>query len=218
MKIPLFVPESVPAFHVLELFRKNRVHLALVIDEHGSIQGTITLTDVLESIVGDVPADDSEEDEHRIVRRSLRTWLVDGLLPVDEFLGTFELEPDDFFGRKRCPLRDNGRLHDDPPRRGSLSRRPATVAQHQFPSHQNERTEGRTHSCRVQCRNGRFYKPKTGRHMIADGTQAPDFTLPDQEGGMIALSSFRGRKVLIVFIRGMTLRYAPRSSATTETM
>jgi len=38
--------------------------------------------------------------------------------------------------------------------------------------------------------------------MIADGTQAPDFTLPDQEGGMIALSSFRGRKVLIVFYPG----------------
>jgi putative hemolysin len=108
MKIPLFVPESVPAFHVLELFRKNRVHLALVIDEHGSIQGTITLTDVLESIVGDVPADDSEEDEHRIVRRSLRTWLVDGLLPVDEFLGTFELEPDDFSEEKDAPYETMG--------------------------------------------------------------------------------------------------------------
>jgi len=39
-------------FMYWKLFRKNRVHLALVIDEHGSIQGTITLTDVLESIVG----------------------------------------------------------------------------------------------------------------------------------------------------------------------
>jgi len=103
MKTPLFVPESVPAFHVLELFRKNRAHLALVIDEHGSIQGTITLTDVLESIVGEVPADDSEEDEHRIVRRSLRTWLVDGLVPVDEFLGAFELETDDFSEGKDAP-------------------------------------------------------------------------------------------------------------------
>ncbi|NQU46314.1 MAG: HlyC/CorC family transporter [Chlorobium sp.] len=103
MKTPLFVPESVPAFHVLELFKKNRAHLALVIDEHGSIQGTITLTDVLESIVGDVPADDSEEDKHRIVRRSQQTWLVDGLVPVDDFLGAFEHEPDDFSEEKDAP-------------------------------------------------------------------------------------------------------------------
>jgi putative hemolysin len=97
MKPPLFVPESVPAFHVLELFKKNRAHLALVIDEHGSVQGTITLTDVLESIVGDVPADDIESDQKRIVRRSERTWLVDGLLPVDEFLAAFNLDADKFF-------------------------------------------------------------------------------------------------------------------------
>lgn len=97
MMPPLFVPESVPAFHVLELFKKNRAHLALVIDEHGSVQGAITLTDVLESIVGDVPADDVEGDQKRIVRRSERTWLVDGMLPVDEFLAAFNLEADKFF-------------------------------------------------------------------------------------------------------------------------
>ncbi|UWX57381.1 hemolysin family protein [Chlorobaculum sp. MV4-Y] len=97
MKPPLFVPESVPAFHVLELFKKNRAQLALVIDEHGSVQGAITLTDVLESIVGDVPADDVEGDQKRIVRRSERTWLVDGMVPVDEFLAAFNLEADKFF-------------------------------------------------------------------------------------------------------------------------
>ena len=96
MKPPLFVPESVPAFKVLELFRKNRAHLALVIDEHGSVQGAITLTDVLESIVGDVPADDVEGDEKRIVRRSERTWLVDGMVPVDEFLSAFSLDASEF--------------------------------------------------------------------------------------------------------------------------
>ncbi|MGC8773965.1 MAG: hemolysin family protein [Chlorobaculum sp.] len=97
MKPPLFVPESVPAFHVLELFKKNRAHLALVIDEHGSVQGAITLTDVLESIVGDVPADDMEGDQKNIVRRSERTWLVDGMVPVDEFLTAFNLEAEKFF-------------------------------------------------------------------------------------------------------------------------
>jgi putative hemolysin len=108
MKPPLFVPESVPAFHVLELFRKNRVHMALVIDEHGSVEGTITLTDVLESIVGDVPADDLEREEKRILRRSNRTWIIDGLLPVDEFLSTFSLEADDFSGDKEAPYETMG--------------------------------------------------------------------------------------------------------------
>jgi putative hemolysin len=95
MKTPLFVPESIPAFQVLEVFRKNRAHLALVIDEHGSIQGAITLTDVLESIVGDVPADDLEVNR-KIVRRSQRTWIVDGMLPVDEFIDSFNLNQDTF--------------------------------------------------------------------------------------------------------------------------
>lgn len=97
MKPPLFVPESVPAFQVLELFRKNRSHLALVIDEHGSVQGAITLTDVLESIVGDVPADDPELGR-KIVRRSRRTWIVDGMLPVDEFASAFNLDIEAFRG------------------------------------------------------------------------------------------------------------------------
>jgi putative hemolysin len=95
MRTPLFVPESIPAFQVLDVFRKNRAHLALVIDEHGSVQGAITLTDVLESIVGEVPADDIEVSR-RIVRRSQRTWIVDGLVQVDEFASSFSLDLDSF--------------------------------------------------------------------------------------------------------------------------
>ena len=91
MKPPLFVPESVPAFQVLELFKENRAHLALVIDEQGFVQGAITLTDVLESIVGDIPADDLEGTK-KIVRRSQRTWIIDGLLPVDDFVAEFDLD------------------------------------------------------------------------------------------------------------------------------
>jgi putative hemolysin len=95
MKVPLFVPESIPAFQVLEVFRKNRAHMALVIDEHGSVQGAITLTDVLESIVGDLPTDDLEVSR-KIMRRSQRTWIVDGMLPVDEFVAAFNLNIDTF--------------------------------------------------------------------------------------------------------------------------
>lgn len=95
MRAPLFVPESIPAFQVLEVFRKNKAHMALVIDERGSVEGAITLTDVLEGIVGELPADDLVVSR-KIVRRSQRTWIVDGMLPVDDFAEAFHLDLEKF--------------------------------------------------------------------------------------------------------------------------
>ncbi|NTV47180.1 MAG: HlyC/CorC family transporter [Chlorobiales bacterium] len=96
---PAYVPESVPAFNTLEVFKKSREHLSLVIDEHGSIQGIVTLNDVLEAIVGDIPGGD-EPQEESIVRRADGSWLVDGMLPIDEFMA--------FFNLRRSPEEDNG--------------------------------------------------------------------------------------------------------------
>jgi putative hemolysin len=87
---PLIVPESMPALKVLELFRQSRVHTALVIDEFGGLQGLVTVLDILESIVGDIP-DEGEVVEPEIVQREDGSWLVDGRLPVDEFKGIFRL-------------------------------------------------------------------------------------------------------------------------------
>jgi putative hemolysin len=96
---PLIVPESMPALNVLELFRQSRVHTALVIDEFGGLQGLVTIFDILESIVGDIPGE-GEVVEPEVVRREDGSWLVDGKLPVDEFKELFRLSslPDESRG------------------------------------------------------------------------------------------------------------------------
>ena len=80
---PLFVVESMKAFRVLELFRKTRTGMALVIDEYGTIEGLVTLNDVMEAIVGDIPSAETVE-EPRVVQREDGSWFVDGMLPADE--------------------------------------------------------------------------------------------------------------------------------------
>ncbi len=81
---PLFVPETMRALKLLDLFRKQpRMHFAIVLDEFGDIQGVVTLNDLFESIVGDIPST-GEEPEPAAVQRDDGSWLIDGLMPVDE--------------------------------------------------------------------------------------------------------------------------------------
>lgn len=87
---PLFVPESMPALKVLEQFRESRVHTALIIDEFGGFQGLVTLFDILESIVGEIP-DAGDLSELEVIQREDGTWLVDGMLPIDELKEIFHL-------------------------------------------------------------------------------------------------------------------------------
>ncbi len=81
---PLFVPESMHILKVLELFKKSGTHIGMVVDEYGDIHGLITLNDVLEAIVGGMPSI-AESEEPLAVQRSDGSWLVDGMMPVDEF-------------------------------------------------------------------------------------------------------------------------------------
>ncbi|MGV3719735.1 MAG: hemolysin family protein [Actinomycetota bacterium] len=80
----LFVPETMPALKLLERFKQCGAHLALVVDEYGGIAGLVTLTDVLEAIVGGVAADD-QGPEPTAIHREDGSWLVDGLLPLRRF-------------------------------------------------------------------------------------------------------------------------------------
>ncbi|MEW6185323.1 MAG: hemolysin family protein [Thermodesulfobacteriota bacterium] len=89
MSPPLFIPENAPAMHLLELFKKSRPHLALVVDEYGGIQGLITLNDILESIVGEISSR-NPSDEPQAVQRDDGSWLVDGMMPIDEFKELFD--------------------------------------------------------------------------------------------------------------------------------
>ena len=88
---PLFVPENTPASRVLEMVRKSGLHEALVIDEYGGLLGLVTLFDVLEAIVGELPASD-EPSEPEIVRREDGSYLLDGMLPIDELKDLFNLD------------------------------------------------------------------------------------------------------------------------------
>lgn len=87
---PLYVPESMRALEVMELFKQSGTHIALVVDEYGGIQGLVTPSDILEAIVGDLPVA-GEQLEPLVVQREDGSWLLDGMLPIDEFKELFHL-------------------------------------------------------------------------------------------------------------------------------
>ena len=90
LRQPVFVPESTRGLKVLELFKQTVTHMALVVDEYGVIQGLVTLNDIMSEIVGDVPAEPGQE-EPEAVQREDGSWLVDGMLGIEEFLELFDL-------------------------------------------------------------------------------------------------------------------------------
>ena len=83
LRPPLFVPEALPALKLLEMFKKSRTHLALVVDEYGGVEGLVTLNDILEDLVGDVASVDMPE-EKQVVQRPDGSWLIDGKLQIDD--------------------------------------------------------------------------------------------------------------------------------------
>ncbi len=88
MQPALFVPENNTAYQVLEKFKESKNHCCFIVDEYGSILGLITLNDILEAIVGDIPQPDMEDYE--ITEREDGSYLVDGQIPFYDFLTRFE--------------------------------------------------------------------------------------------------------------------------------
>jgi putative hemolysin len=88
MQPALFVPENNSPYQVLEKFKESRLHSCFIVDEYGSILGLITLNDILEAIVGDMPQPDVPDYE--IMEREDGTFLVDGQIPFYDFLSRFE--------------------------------------------------------------------------------------------------------------------------------
>jgi len=80
----LILPETIPALRALEQLQKARQRVALVSDEFGNITGILSLLDLLEAVVGELP---SQEDRHKLraIQREDGSWLVDATLPVEEF-------------------------------------------------------------------------------------------------------------------------------------
>lgn len=80
---PVFVPENTPALELLEMFKENREHIVFVADEHGTLEGLVTLNDVTTAIIGEVARRD-EPDDPMIVKRGEHSFLLDGMLGVNE--------------------------------------------------------------------------------------------------------------------------------------
>ncbi|MGC9436165.1 MAG: hemolysin family protein [Methanomicrobiales archaeon] len=93
MKRPNIVPESVSVLHALEIFKTTGSQVLLVCDEYGSIIGLVTHHDVLESIIGDLPAY-REEAGFPAVQEVEAGWIIDGMFPLDqlkEVIGVVEI-------------------------------------------------------------------------------------------------------------------------------
>ncbi|MDD5300143.1 MAG: hemolysin family protein [Gallionella sp.] len=93
LRPPLYVPEGVTTTHLLENFRKAHQQCALIVDEYGELQGLVTLTDVLTSIVGELPSSDIQEEQD-IVMREDGSWLIDGSVPIERLKSVLEIDDD----------------------------------------------------------------------------------------------------------------------------
>jgi putative hemolysin len=87
---PVFVPETVTAFALLERFRAAHTHTALVVDEYGAVQGIVTLTDIREGLFGALP-DQPSPGWEPITQRADGSWLVDGGISIDELRASIAL-------------------------------------------------------------------------------------------------------------------------------
>jgi putative hemolysin len=93
VKEPLVVSENLETLELLKEFKENQgyVHMCLVVDEFGSVEGLITLNDLLEGIVGDIPGID-EDDDPIATQRDDGTWLIDGRFGIDRFKELFDIK------------------------------------------------------------------------------------------------------------------------------
>lgn len=83
-----YVPENNSAYQVLERFKQSKIHHCFIVNEYGSIEGLITLNDILEAIVGDIPQE--EDHDYEILKRADGSFLIDAQLPFYDFLSYFD--------------------------------------------------------------------------------------------------------------------------------
>ena len=88
---PLFVPESMPALRMMDEFKRTKVHIAFVVDEHGGTLGLLTLNDVMSALIGDIGRR-GEDPKPQAVQRENGSWLMDGRLPLHEALSLLAIE------------------------------------------------------------------------------------------------------------------------------
>jgi putative hemolysin len=100
---PLFVPGSLNLIDLLRTFRQQRANFALVVSEFGLTEGIVTLDDLMYSLVGDMMPLADDSGDSLAVRRPDGSWLLDGLLPIDEMKDRLEI--------RRVPQESLGNYH-----------------------------------------------------------------------------------------------------------
>ncbi|HZG25224.1 MAG TPA: hemolysin family protein, partial [Chitinophagaceae bacterium] len=90
VKKSVIVHDQMPVYNLLEQFKNNRQHNALIVDEYGTIQGMIAMDDIIDALIGDSTVYD--HDDYQIVERDENSWLADGQYPFFEFSNFFALQ------------------------------------------------------------------------------------------------------------------------------
>lgn len=90
-----FVPETKKIDDLLHDFQKNKIHMAIVVDEFGGTSGLITMEDILEEIMGDI-ADEYDEDESLYVQVDENTYLFEAKILLNDFFRVTEVDEEDF--------------------------------------------------------------------------------------------------------------------------
>jgi magnesium and cobalt transporter len=120
MRPAVFVPESKRLNVLLKDFRRNRNHMAIVVDEYGGVSGLVTIEDVIEQIVGEIDDEFDVEDDQNIRKEADRQYTVRGVTRIDEFneyFGSNLPEEEDFDTVAGLLMKELGRL----PRRGEAA-------------------------------------------------------------------------------------------------
>ena len=96
LRKPYFVPEHMMIDDLLKEFQKNKIHIAIVVNEYGATQGLISLEDILEEVVGEI-TDESDEDENELYEKiGERSYIFDAKIHIGEFLRVIGFDEDSF--------------------------------------------------------------------------------------------------------------------------
>ena len=90
-----FVPETKKIDDLLEEFRTNKIHMAIVVDEFGGTSGIVTMEDILEEIVGEI-SDEYDEDEQQFIRLADGSLIFEAKILLTDFFRVIDADPSDF--------------------------------------------------------------------------------------------------------------------------
>lgn len=91
LTLPAFIYEGTRGPQILEILKKSSTHTAVVLDEYGSVVGLLTLSDILNAVLGELPEGNGDDVAPRSVHRADGSWLLDGRFPLDEFHELFDV-------------------------------------------------------------------------------------------------------------------------------